>query len=300
MPRSGELPAPLRNKCFSGRAAIERGLLSPKQLRGSAWRRLFHGVYVDSTLPETHLLRCAAALAYLLPKGSVIAGASAATLWGAGLAGPVDPVEALVPRPLRVGPSRGLRLHVGTLRPDEVVRVGRLPVTSPLRTCWDLARWLDVVEAVVLVDRVLATGRVAGIEHLLAYAQEREGERGWRRFGQVVRLADGRAESPPESRLRVRLVLAGLPVPQAQFNVYGEDGFIARVDLAWPELKLAVEYDGLDHVGSARRMNDDRRRLNRLVAAGWTVLHVTAPRLRDDLPELVAEIRATIRNRRAS
>lgn len=107
----------------------------------------------------------------------------------------------------------------------------------------------------MLVDRVLAAGRM-NVEQLRAYAQEREGDRSWRRFG--------------------------------------------RVDLAWPELKLAVEYDGLDHVGSARRMNDDRRRLNRLVAAGWTVLHVTAPRLRDDLPGLIAEIRATIRIRRAA
>lgn len=298
MARPCELPAPLRNRYFSGRVVVERGLLSRKQLRGSALRRLFHGVYADSALPETHRLRCAAALACILPPGSAIAGRSAATLWGVGLAVPADPVEALVPRPLPVGRARGLRLHVGSLAPDEVARAGGLPVTRPLRTCWDLARWLDVVEAVVLVDRMLAAGRVSRAA-LRAHEQERQGERGWRRFGRVVRLANGRAESPPESRLRVRLVLAGLPVPHAQFSVYADDGFIARVDLAWPELKIAVEYDGLHHVGSARQMNDDRRRLNRLVAAGWIVLHVTAPRLRDDLPELIAEIRATIRHRQA-
>jgi hypothetical protein len=295
--RLSEVPTPLRHRYFSGRTVVERGLLSRKQLRSRAWRRLFHGVYADSALPETHRLRCAAAMAYLLPTGSVIAEGSAATLWGAGLAAPTDPVEALVPRPMRVGPAQGLRVHVGTLAADERARAGGLPVTSPLRTCWDMACWFDAVEAVVLVDRMLAAGQVSP-DGLRAYAQEQQlGRRGGRRFARVVGLADGRAESPPESRLRVRLVLAGLPAPQVQFGIYGEDGFIARVDLAWPELKIAIEYDGLDHVGSARRMHDDRRRLNRLVAAGWTVLHVTAPRLRDDLPGLLAEIRATIRGR---
>jgi very-short-patch-repair endonuclease len=111
-------------------------------------------------------------------------------------------------------------------------------------------------------------------------------------------LADGRAESPQESRLRVRLCLAGLTVPEVQYPIFGRDGFVARVDLAWPQLKIAIEYDGLIHVGSARQMHRDRRRLNRLAAEGWIVLHVTAERLRDDFPGFVAEVRATLRSRR--
>ncbi|WP_222263215.1 endonuclease domain-containing protein [Modestobacter marinus] len=80
-------------------------------------------------------------------------------------------------------------------------------------------------------------------------------------------LADGRAESPPESRLRVLLTMAGLP-PVPQWSVRRADGvFIARVDLAYPAVRLAVEYDGAWH-GEPGQLGRDRRRLNALVAAG--------------------------------
>jgi very-short-patch-repair endonuclease len=83
----------------------------------------------------------------------------------------------------------------------------------------------------------------------------------------------------------------------SQYKVFGPYGLIARVDLAWPEYKIAVEYDGLWHVGSAQQMDRDRRRLNQLVAEGWIVLHVTAARMRDDFANVVAEIRTAIRGR---
>jgi very-short-patch-repair endonuclease len=51
------------------------------------------------------------------------------------------------------------------------------------------------------------------------------------------------------------------------------------VDFAYPELKLAIEYDGAWHAEPGQ-FAKDRRRLNQLVAAGWTVLHVTAEDLR--------------------
>jgi very-short-patch-repair endonuclease len=66
------------------------------------------------------------------------------------------------------------------------------------------------------------------------------------------------------------LVRAGLPSPVAQFRVFDEEGFVARVDFAYPELRIAIEYDGLGH-GERRAFLSDRRRLNRLVAAGWIV-----------------------------
>ena len=64
----------------------------------------------------------------------------------------------------------------------------------------------------------------------------------------------------------------------AQFRVFDEDGLRRRVDFAYPELRLAIEYDGAWH--GERRARDDRRRLNRLYAAGWLVLHVTAADMR--------------------
>jgi very-short-patch-repair endonuclease len=108
----------------------------------------------------------------------------------------------------------------------------------------------------------------------------------------AVALADGRAESPPESRLRVVLALAGRPaVPQ--YTVRDAAGnFVARVDLAYPDRRVAIEYDGAWH-GERGQLARDRRRHNRLVAAGWTVLYVTAADMHD--PEsLVARVEAVI------
>ncbi len=71
----------------------------------------------------------------------------------------------------------------------------------------------------------------------------------------------------------------GVPPLVAQLRVLDDRGFVARVDFALPELRLAIEYDGLWHAERAAFMSD-RRRLDRLSAAGWTVLHVTADDMR--------------------
>ncbi|MFJ8580638.1 endonuclease domain-containing protein [Micromonospora sp. NPDC093277] len=189
----------------------------------------------------------------------------------------------------------GLRVHRAEVDPgDVVVRAGIL-ITSPARTCWDLARWLDVIEAVVLIDGLLAHG-LTDVTALREYALARAGRRGWRSLLRAVDLADAGAESPQESRTRVRLVLAGLPRPRTQWVVSERGRFVARLDLAWPECKVAVEYDGLWHDGP-EQFHRDRRRLNRLLGAEWIVLHVTAKRLRDDFDGILAEVRAALRSR---
>jgi very-short-patch-repair endonuclease len=294
--RRPERPEALRGKYFLARQVVEAGLVTRKQLRSRAWRRLFQGVYVDAEVPVTHGLRCAAAVAHLLPSGAVIAGRSAAAVHGVGLADEWDAVEALVRRHDYAVPHEGVRVHRGVIVPDEVCRVRRLAVTSPVRTCWDLARWLDVVEAVVLVDRML-NRRLVTPAQLTTYLRKRHtdderNERGAGRFARVIALADGRAESPMESRLRVRLVLAGLPRPEVQYVIRDDQGrHVARVDMAWVEKKVAAEYDGAWH---ARQLDRDRRRLNAITLAKWDVVHATSERLRDDFDGLVAEIRKAL------
>lgn len=224
----------------------------------------------------------------MLPGTAAIAGRSAAYLHGAWTIPDEDPVEIITPTPF--GPMHGIRSHSGEV-PVGDIELGPLgiPVTTPLRTCWDLAQWLDVVEAAVIIDILLAK-HVVSIDELQAYALDRVGTRGWRRLSKVARLVDAGAESPQESRLRVGLVMSGIPRPVAQFAIYRGATFVARVDLAWPQFKIAIEYDGQWHAATAQ-FNKDRRRLNALLAEGWLVLHVTADRLRDDLPGIVAELR---------
>ena len=290
-------PSTLHRKVFRARDAIAAGLVTSENLRSQAWRRLFRGVYAGASLTITHEILCAAAITFVAPPGATVAGRSAATLYGARIG--TEAVELLVPPGAPVSRLAGLTVHRGAIAPDDRLRRERIPVTTPARTCWDLAQWLEPVEAVVWIDALLALGRVT-IDDLCVHLERCRAEavRGFRRFEKALSLVDGRAESPQESRLRARLALGGLRPPAVQYEIYDDAGrFVARVDLAWPELKVAVEYDGLWHVGSAAQMHADRRRLSGLASQGWTVLHVTSARLRDDLAGVMSELRAALRRR---
>ncbi|MFG1845084.1 endonuclease domain-containing protein [Micromonospora carbonacea] len=207
-----------------------------------------------------------------------------------------SPTPAIPPQGgRRLGPVAGLCVHRSAVQPGDVVDRAGIPVTSPARTCWDVACWLDVVEAVVVIDGLLAR-RIVDVPTLREYALARAGRRGWRSLLRAVDLADAGAESPQESRTRVRLVLAGLPRPRTQWVVSDGGRFVARLDLAWPEFRVAVEYDGLWH-DDPEQFHRDRRRLNRLLGGDWLVLHVTARRLREDFDGFLAEVRAALRSR---
>ena len=111
---------------------------------------------------------------------------------------------------------------------------------------------------------------------LLARRAAEPGARGARRLAEVVALADPRAESPPETRLRVALIRAGLPRPEVRFPVLDEYGFeLARADLAYPSAKLAIEYDGSTHFEPSRARRD-RERDGELAGIGWQTLRVVA------------------------
>ncbi|MGH3714505.1 MAG: hypothetical protein ACRDT4_13740 [Micromonosporaceae bacterium] len=276
---------------FLARDALEGGLLTRGQLRGGAWHRVLRGVYADSRLERDHGLAIRAA-ALLLPSGAAITGASAAWLWGARLAAPYDPVDVVAPRSF--GPVKGLRIRGAALTASDIDVLGGIRLTTPERTAWELTMRRDLPDAVAVIDALLAADRLSA-SRLDAYLDTRRGARGWRMAAKAFGLVDGRAESPAESRLRVLLTLAGLPPPTPQREIRDHHGFVARVDLAWPEAAVAVEYDGVWHA-AASQLRRDRQRLNRLLAAGWLVHHVTARDLYDPAPTIAA-IRDLLRRR---
>jgi len=249
------------------------------------------GVYADAELPDSFAVRVSGA-SLLVPPRAVFSGRTAAYLHGATeLVDARTPVEVSMPPGERFGPDAGLRVRQVTVDPAEVVVVGRRPCTAPVRTALDVARTEPLMEGVVALDVLLARG-VVDHPQLRAAVTVQSTARGARRAERAVDLADGRAESPQESRLRVVLALAGL-VAVPQYTVRDRDGrFVARVDLAFPGRRVAVEYDGAWH-GEPGQLGRDRRRLNALVAAGWTVLHVTAADLRQP-EELVARVAALL------
>jgi len=138
-------------------------------------------------------------------------------------------------------------------------------VTAPLRTCLDLARGLPLVDAVSALDSALHRRLVAA--HELRERIGRSGRlRGIAQARRVADLIEPNVASPMESRLRMILLLAGLPRPQVQTELRDDRGaFIARPDLLYPTARLAIEYDGAVHRES---LVADNRRQNRLQRAG--------------------------------
>ncbi|WBC02691.1 hypothetical protein [Micromonospora sp. WMMA1976] len=332
MPPHPHRPPELAWQVFRGSEAIRRGLLSRHHLRGASWIRLRQDVYADARLDRDHALACRAAL-LRLPPGAAIAGPSAAYLHGVEhAAGFTDDVHVLLPATVRADSQPGVRVHhapMASTRSGLLVSVGSAargpgphgrivppasaaasnpfaesspgavmilagppPRTEPAACAWETAVWADPVEAVGIIDGLLRTGSV-NRSALASEAARNACRPGGRRAVWVFGLTDGLAQSPPESHLRVRLVLAGLPRAVAQYPVRVPTGLILHPDLAWPEFRVAVEYDGQWH-SDADRMHLDRRRLNQFVAAGWLVLHVTGRRLRKEFPALVREIRAAL------
>jgi very-short-patch-repair endonuclease len=287
-------PAALHGRVFRRSDVLADGVLTPSELRSSAWRRLYRGVYADARLPDGFGIRVRGA-GLLMPSAAAFGGRTAAFLHGAGeLVERGSPVEVHLPVGERFGPHAGLRVRQVSLPEDDVMTVGQWRCTTPLRTALDIARTEPLVDAVVALDRLMAAG-VVGARRLAEAVAGLPSGRGSRKARRAVELADRRAESQPESRLRVVLALAGLsPVPQ--YTVRDVDGnFVARVDLAFPEQRIAIEYDGAWH-GAVGQLRKDRRRLNLLAAAGWTVLHVTAADMYAP-HEVVVQVRALLRGR---
>lgn len=229
------------------RRSLRRGDLVPVR----------RGVYRDRELPpdpeSRHAVAVWAALADVAP-GSVVSHVSAAVLHGIGLWGvPLGRVH--VSRNRRSGARRGTGVHVhaASLEPDEVVVLGGIAVTSVARTVSDLARSVPFEQAVVVVDGVLRRGLATPDE--LARAVERAGRRpGGPAARRAVAFADRRSESVGESRSRVALHRAGLPVPVPQWEVCTRTGrCLGYVDFGWPQLRTVGEFDGRVKYGRLRR-----------------------------------------------
>jgi Protein of unknown function (DUF559) len=287
MPRRQEVPEQLKRGPITIGDA-ERAGFSRFQLRSGNWRRLGRGTYVWAGL-EADPLGPLSALHARLPSGCVFSGLTAARLHG--IVDDASAIELTIPRGSSVHARAGLRLRAAALDPCDVSAYGPLPVTTPLRTCFDLARSLPLVEAVAALDRALYRGCVAlpGFQDYVA------GSRGFPGIAQarrVVELVEPGVESPMESRLRMILVLGGLPRPQVQVELHDARGrFLARPDLLYPRARLAIEYDGENH---RDRLVADNRRQNKLQRAGYTLLRYTASDVYGRPSAILEEVRAQL------
>ena len=209
---------------------------------------------------------------------------------GVDLVGAGDDVELSVLPTSHPHRLPGLRVRRAHVPREQRWHRGGVPVTTGEATAVRLAGLLACDDAVVAVDQLVAAG-AAELSAVRALAETGRGH-GSARARTVCALADGLAESPQETRVRLLIGRSDLPPPVAQYRVRDGGRRAARVDFAWPEHRVALEYDGLWHAEPGR-FAEDRRRLNELTAAGWRVVVVTAADLRNP-PALLARLAAAL------
>lgn len=294
-------PAPDDADLIAGPFTTRRGLttLPRAELRSDRYVRLTRGAYASAGTPRDHGLEIRAAT-LVLPADTVIGGRSAAWWHGVRGIGPTSRVEAFLPPDHHVRHRGEIRARRVDLREGEHGVIDGVRVTTPARTAFDVGRSGHLDRTVPVLDALLAcTGTT--VAEVAAIRRAHPGARSCRTLDRALELVDPAAESPAESALRVLLVTAGLPRPAVNHRVLDGDVFVARVDLAWPDLRVGVEYDGAHH-DDPSRVAADRRRLNMLKALGWTVLVVDRHQMRrpDDVVHLVATVlRQAARDRRA-
>lgn len=214
------------------------------------WHRLRRGVYVPAArwaatqgdVRARHLLSAAAVLAVLAP-GPVLSHTTAARFHRLVLPRRTDDAVRLT----QVGQwreGRGYRVAAADLPDVDLDAGGPLPVTGVARTLVDCGREWDLADAVVAIDAAIQQKRVRRSRLTETVLRQSHWE-GIGQAGRAVHLADGRAESPLETRGRLAFLEAGLPLLELQVELHGPRGFVARVDGWFDDPGIAVEFDGL-------------------------------------------------------
>ena len=262
-----------------GSEAVARGVVTRHELQ-RWYRPIFPGVYAEKRQQLSLRNRTEAAWLWSRRR-AIVAGVAASALHGAQWVDADNPIELVWSN---TRPPRGIVAREQLLADDEIAWVAGLPVTTPARTAYDLGRCLPRGRAVARLDALMRATPFS-MEDVLVIAKRYPGARGIRRLRWVLPLVDGGAASPKETWLRLLLIDAGLPAPTTQIPVVDGYRALAMLDLGWPELGVAAEYDGDQHRSDRRQYVKDQWRLGKLAELGWIIVRVIA----EDKPEDVVE-----------
>lgn len=255
---------------FTRAEAVAHGL-TDSRLRGPAFRQVFRNVHLGAQVPLTPRLRAEAAL-LLHPPGAFLSHSSAARMLG--LPAPHDPdehVTVLDPRHRRRRP--GVRSHLSASG-SALVRLDGLRLSSYARVFVELAQAIGLVDLVAVGDHLVRHQHLTPRQLVeFCTAVSLPGCVAARRAAAYVRPA---VDSPMESRLRMLLVLGGLPEPEVNLVIQGEDGFpLRRYDLAYPRARTAIEYDGRHHVERVDQWERDLQRRESVDDSDWRLMVMT-------------------------
>lgn len=246
--------------------------LTEKVMRGPGYRRLFRNVLVSSTTPPSAVQRVRGALA-LQCELAWASHASAARVKGAPIPTIADEHVSVAHQKLRRH-HQGLRCHVGD--PSGVVVEHGIRVSSDVAMFIELGGQLGLVDLVVVGDW-LVRRRGRSPEQLVA-ACERSRHRDARKALAAARFVRRDVDSPMETRLRMLMVLGGLPEPVVNLEVRDADGeLIRKYDLSYPVVKVAVEYNGRLHVEVVENWEADLERRADIDDDDWRLVVVISP-----------------------
>ena len=263
------LPERLRSRPFTYEEALAQGV-SRRALQGRSVRRLHRGVYVAADLRLTLNVRVDAALC-ALPRETVAAGVTALRLMGLDL-GPTAPLRFLTRWPIQRRLAGAVVSRVVTMPPHER---GRLKAEPAFVTAADQ---LDLVDLVAAGDWLVRRRRTSP-RALSAYVAEASG-RGSVRARRAAALVRIRVDSVRETRLRLVVVLAGLPEPECNIALGSDEWFIGTVDLVYQKYRVILEYEGDQHRTDDNQWNSDIGRYEEFTDEGWTVIRVSKQRMR--------------------
>ncbi len=278
--------AEIRGLCATGRwVRLRRGVLvSASDLAATEQRR------------ERHRLDCLAVLLVLDRPSALLSHGSAARLWQLPVPRDSEPTIRLTD-PTQWREGRGWRMTCAPLPPAHRWRSGPLRLTSASRTLVDCAREWPLDDAVVAMDAAVLAGRTT-VPDLQAAAAAVHHWRGASRAVRAADLADGRAGSPLESRGRLRIVGAGLPAPDLQVEIRGEQGLVGVVDAWFDDAAVAVEFDGrvkyTDPWRDGQVLWAEKRREDDLRALGIRVVRIADADLGERWPAVAARLAAVL------
>ncbi|MGV0790963.1 DUF559 domain-containing protein [Mycolicibacterium sp. XJ1819] len=211
---------------------------------------------------------------------------TAAALFGFDTEG-VQDLHVLNPDGHLLRDQAGLKVH----RRDGAPLIGLRgrPVTAPAWTAVEVARGLRRPRVLATLDAALRSGTCDRDELWLA-ALAQSGRRGIVVVRELIPLSRPEAESPMESETRLVMLDGGLPEPCLQLEIVDRDGRVWRVDFAWPDEKVAVEYDGFDWHSSPEALRNDRQKRAALEEIGWRVMSVVSDDVRRHPDAMVRRI----------
>ncbi|UBQ03450.1 hypothetical protein [Curtobacterium sp. TXMA1] len=276
MPIPDRFPPALRGRPFRVREALRRGVPASR-LRSRRLYRPFHGTRCWT--PPASPTERARAVAPRLRHDQAFSHTTAAQLLG-------------VPLPRRLEADQ--RVHVTTIGKDQalrvrgtvghrtrahlasVVRSGTTHIVDPATTFVMLAAFLTVDELVIAGDALVGWLNWCTVDELAAVVDRHRGGRHIRKARAALIEVRPGSRSPGETRLRLALVRRGLPEPTLNHDVVVAERWIACVDLAYPEARVAIEYESDLHRSDPRTFRKDLTRGEHLKDVDWWLVRATA------------------------